>query len=221
MSHEHDWRTSPASEMIRQYWRILLCVFVCVAIATIIWQALFPHTFWFMKIWTGFATGTPVGMIPGTWWQLRDKQRRPMLSGRYLVVFVMFSGVVSYDMGSNFYAQEGQRSRIRSLRVVDISSIAIALDGQPHRNIEDAETIAEFVALSERAELFYPSHEVSKRDFEITIHLADRRMLQFFGGVPERHQNDFSFQILGPHSWGIIFPRGREWLDAVLDENAG
>ena len=42
-------------------------------------------------------------------------------------------------------------------------------------------------------------------------------MLEYNGGIPERHQNDISLSFRGYFTWSdIIIPDGRQWLDAVV-----
>ena len=162
MPRELDWNTPLGKVSIGAHWRLLLCVVLCSVIATFIWHACFPHTLWFTKLCTGFATGAALGMIPGTWWQLHDVERRPITSGYLVLIGIFgwgfFAGISLVFEAPDLRAQETERSRIRSLSGADISSISVHMEGRRPLKIEDADRIASFVGRAAIPELCSPSH---------------------------------------------------------------
>lgn len=222
MLRQLDWDTSLNKVNIADHWRVLLCAAVGAVPATLIWHTFFPHTFWFIKLWTGFATGATAGVFPGLWWQVRDNERRPSTSGRFAATCIFGWGALAvisvFCWMPDLHAQEKERARIRSLAVADISSISIRIDGRRFRHIQDPELFASFVACSKHAELFYPSHEGSTIKFQIVIFRNNGSSLEYDGRVPERHQDDFSLEFRGYFvSTEIIVPGGREWLDSLAN----
>ena len=124
---ETDWDTSPVKINIGDHWRVLLCIVVGSLAATLILHAFFPHTSWFRKFTNGDPIGATVGMIPGTWWQLRDYKRRPRTSGWFVVVGILAWGLLAgssiFRAVPDLYSQENELAQIRSLcegaRLVD------------------------------------------------------------------------------------------------------
>jgi len=223
MFRELEWGWSNKFKM-RDHWRILLCVVVGTLASTLIWNVLFPHTEGFAKLWAGFATGASVGMILGTCWQLSDNRRRPITSGRSLVIAIffccLFAGFSILLMAPEMDAQEEELTRIRSLGTGDILAISVRIKGRRSRHIEDPELIESFVAHSNRAGLFFPSHEGSTVEFQITIHRTDGAPLRYDGRVPECHQDDFSLSFRGRFVWSeVVLPGGRQWLDSAVNQD--
>ena len=217
MFQKLDWSTPMAKINFLVHWRIFLCISVAVAFAIFAWHVCFPNTFWFVKLWAGFATGGLIGVGLGTRWQLQDSERHPKTSGRFLAFATFAWGVFSLiSLGlfaPDLYAQERERTTIRSLKIEDISAVTVSLDGQDIQRFEGFDELDLFVGYAADAELFYPSHEGSTRDFEIEIYLTNGNSLQYHGRIPEHHQNDFTIDFRGFFTrTEIIFPNGRKWL---------
>ncbi len=226
MLRDLDWRTSPIRINIGDHWRLLLCIVVGAAVSTLIWHVFFPHTDWFTKLCTGGVTGAAAGMLPGTWWQLRNAKRRAITSGCFIVMGIsawgLLAGAAVFLEIPDLRAQETERARVRSLTAADISSILVKVDGQDSRRIRGKDLIASFVAHSKQAELFYPSHELSVVEMQLTIYRSDGTLLYYDGRVPERHPDSIA---LGFHGYfvqsEIIVPGGVEWLESLPEQNAG
>ena len=215
---ELDWAAPLRGPRIAKHWRLLVCQLLASIPAVGIWNEYSPHTFWFEKLWAGLATGSLVGLIPGGYWQLREPKRRGQTSGRSLVFgFVataVFAAVAALLMKPDLDAQERQRALIRSLSAADIGELFIQIDGQTRRRVRDAASIDSLAALTQDAELFYPSHEGSKFEFDLEIHCRNGAVLEYRGRVPERHTDDISLDFRGYFGWhAIIIPGGRLWLD--------
>ena len=81
----------------------------------------------------------------------------------------------------------------------------------------DVEVVEGFCQLVRKAELFYPSHEGSTKEIELSLILSNGEKLDFPSRVPERHRNDLSLQYRGPSNWNeIIIPGGRRWIESAL-----
>ena len=225
MFRDLDWRTSSKDVNVIKHWRVALCVVVGGLVATLIWQTFFPHTFWFVKLWAGFATGATAGMFPGTWWQTRDEGRRRVTSGKFIAIgtsaWGLFALIAIFLIAPELQAQESERFLIRSLTASDISFIEVSVDGGSTMRIQDATPIASFVAHSKQAELFYPSHEGSQIELQIVIHRKNESLLKYDCRVPEHHGSDLSLRIRGYFFESeIIVPGGRSWLDSLSDNIA-
>jgi hypothetical protein len=183
----------------------------------------FPHVHWFDKLWTGFATGGMVGLLVGYTWQLWDNDRRVLSSGRLLLTFALgwgaFSGISLLMFAPDMRSQEFERAKIRSLSTDVIDAICVNLPKQPAKTIQAEQDITSFANLIKRAELFYPSHEASVLEFNLTILLQDGTQLDYPARVPERHLSDISIEFRGPsHIYEIIIPNGRRWLDKFTNK---
>ncbi len=207
-----------ASSRLRQFvgnWRLQVRVAACVVVATAFWHWLYPHTFWFLKFWTGMATGAPVGVL---WYGSRYfRQLRLRRSDAVLYVLggaaLFFVAVVW--VAPDLQSQEAERTKLRSLRSDDISIISIR-SGERVSRCEDADAIGSFVERLHRSTLFYPSHEGSRSEFQLSIHLKDGTRLEYNGRVPERHQSDVSLGFRGHSSWSeILVPDCSDWLAKV------
>ena len=225
MFEKLDWSTPTAKIGLSGHWRIFLCILVAALLAMFVWHACFPNTFWFVKLWAGFATGSLSGVITGTWWQLRDCERHPKTSGRLLAFAAFAWGVLSLIslglLAPDLYAQERERTIIRSLTLNDISAIAVSLDGQTPYRFNETKKLDLFVNCAGNADLFYPNHEESTSEFEIAIYLTDGSLLQYDGRIPERHQSDFAIDFRDFFAkTEIIFPNGRKWLNLPSDDSA-
>lgn len=203
---------------IANHWRLLVCQLLVSIAAAAIWNAYSPHTFWPFKLWMGFASGSLVAMLPGSYWQLREPKRRSQTSVRFLAFNFAMSAVLlavaALLMAPDLDAQERQRALIRSLSAADISELFIQIEGKPRRHVRDAASIAALAALTHDAELFYPNHERSKFEFRLEIHCRNGVVLEYRGRVPERHTDDISLAFHGYFGWHeIIIPGERLWLD--------
>lgn len=217
---ELDWARSPWKPKIGAHWRLIVCQTLVSIAAAAIWNAHSPHTFPFLKLWMGFATSSLGAMIPGVYWQLRDPKRRSQTSGRFLALSFVISAVclavAFFLIAPDLDAQERERALVRSLTASDISELSIRIEDEPGRRIRNAASISSLTALTRSAELFYPSHEGSKFEFQIEIHCRNGAVLEYRGRVPERHTNDISLDFHGYFGWHeIIIPGGRGWLDEV------
>ena len=213
-----DWETPVSRIKFADHWRLWVCVGLGAVLATSLWNLFFPHTFWFFKLWTGFATGGVVAMIPGTFWQLRDENRSGTTSGRLIVlassVWGTFAVLSLFFWGPQLYGEEQERSLLRTLAENDLAAISVRFPDGRFQRVKDAPSISSFVALSKRAELFYPSQEASAFEFQMTIDRTDGTSLTYSGRVPERHSEDISLSFRAHVAWTeIIVPGGRRWLD--------
>jgi hypothetical protein len=217
---ELDWAVPLRESKYGAHWRLFVCPLLLSIPATAIWHAYSAHTFPFLKLWLGLVTGALLGLIPGVYWQLKEPKRRGRTSGRFLAfgfaVNAICAGVAFFLMAPDLDSQERERALIRSLSAADISELFIQIDDAPGRFVQDAACITSLTALTRRAELFYPSHEGSKFEFQIEFHCRNGAVLEYRGRVPERHTNDISLDFHGYFGWHeIIIPGGRLWLDEV------
>ncbi len=215
-----DWSTPARHASLREHWRFTLGMFAGFAIATRLIHLEYPHTFWFMKFWAGGAIGLTAGTAVILPWQLFRKGRRKRTSGRLIVslltgwgLFAMVSFlVVLPDLAS----QEDKLRCVRAWSTRDIVSIAIEQDDHSIVWIDDPSVIASFVTYTQRATLFYPSHEGSVANGHLTFHLSDDRFESFPTRIPERHQFDVSLTFRGYSSYcEILLPNARDWLSSL------
>jgi len=109
------------------------------------------------------------------------------------------------------------KTRLGKINVID--SICINLPKQPAKTIQAKQDITSFANLIKQAELFYPSHEASVLEFNLTIYLQGGDRLDYPARVPERHLSDISIEFKGPyHIYEIIIPNGRRWLDKFTNK---
>jgi hypothetical protein len=219
---ELDWKTPVKSINMGHHWRIWLGILVFSVVSTAVWQALFPNTLWFLKLWTGFATGSVLGTFAGVCWQFRDRTRRALTSGKFLLMAFPcwgFFAVISLVMlAPQMLAEEAFRGDMRSLTTQNVISIKVTNETS-RIVITDDKIIEQFCNAASKAELFYPSHEGSIEEYEISLSLRDNQIRKFRARVPERHHNDLSLDFRGPSHWTeILLPGGRTWLESAIGQ---
>lgn len=222
MSQGLDWTTPSTEISLRDHWRILISIIVGAGVSFLIWHLCFPHVFPFMKFWAGFATGATVGLLVGAKWQLKDESRRAHTSGRFLAIASLawgFFAIITFLwLMPSFISQERERAKVRHLEANDISSIEIQFEGKPPRVVASPKSIREFVERSHDAELFYPSHEGSIREFKMTIVHVNGESQIYEGRIPKRHQRDISLRFwANAELQELIVPEGRHWLETALE----
>ena len=230
MLRELDWKKPLEPNDFKQWeqlWRIWAVALASGLVSTAVWHALFPHAFWLHKLWAGLATGSVPGMLTGLCWHCRDRVRRIHTSGRF-VSFLVFAwggfavfALVAFPpfLGSG----ERLRGEMRSLARADILALHLQTGGRTEV-ITEADMIERFCQLARAAELFYPNHEGSIAEYELTILYQDERRPVFRARVPERHRGDLALRFRG--GGGVSYfmvapvrlPGGREWIDDVLNQ---
>jgi hypothetical protein len=216
-----DWNT-PLNEInIGQHWRIGLCIIIFATLATVVWHALFPHTMFFLKLWTGFATGSLVGTFVGTYWQFQNKNRRAKTSGWFLLLAFLgwgaFATISCIMLAPQMRAEESLRSEIRSLSTKSLILIQIKGNGALFVSINNADEISQFCQLASNSELFYPSHEGSLKNYELSMSFRDKKFNFFKARIPERHPKDLSLDYNGLffHT-EVIVPGGACWIEKSI-----
>ena len=215
-----DWTPSSININFRDHWRLLLCLVLGMCCGTLIWHLYFPPTFWFIKFWNGLATGMALGIVPGAWWQLCSEERRSITSGRFIVTGIVawgaFAACSFFLWIPELRSQEGFRAHLRSLSAETISSVSVRVDYDDYQDswhTEDKAVIGSFVACARQAELFYPSHERSLAELQITIFRNDGTWVEYNGRIPERNSGDLSLDFRGYVVWTeVIIPNGGQWL---------
>lgn len=212
-----DWKSPLLQINLYVHWRVCIGIVACIVAAGIAWKYQFPHAHWFLIFWCGGATGGFVGLILGYVWQLMDEKRTSKSSGKLLiaagVAWGLFSIIaLSFEAG-NMKRAEIVRTTIRSLTVDEIKRVDLFYPGQNVRKIDKSDDIASFIRLTEKAELFYPSHELSTLEFRLHLVLTDGTVLDYPARIPERHLRDISLEF--PVSNEIRIPEGGLWLDSV------
>jgi hypothetical protein len=130
------------------------------------------------------------------------------------VMFIVAIAWVAPDLQS----QEAERAKLRSLTANDISIISIR-SGERVTRCDAVDAINAFVERLHHSTLFYPSHEGSISEFQLSILLKDGTRLEYNGRVPERHQSDASLGFHGHSSWSeILVPDCRDWLAKVAPQ---
>jgi hypothetical protein len=222
MIRDLDWKTPLKSISMGQHWRIWLCILVFSVLSTAIWHTMFPHTMGFMKLWTGFATGSVLGTFVGVYWQFRDNMRRGQTSGKFLLMAFLgwgaFAVISFFSFAPQMHAEETVRSETRSLTTRAV--VSIELNNPTLRTVvTDRKSIEQFCKAASHAELFYPSHEGSVQEYDIIISLDDGEIRRFRARIPERHQNDLSLDFRGPSHWTeILLPDCRKWIESVTTQ---
>jgi len=218
MLRDLDWQTSIKETDLAGHWRAVLCTLGGAALAIFTWSSLYPHALGFELLWAGFATGSAMGMILGSVWQLWSLSRRQKTSGRLLAAGILgwgaFAVIALFILLPVLSEQEHERSIIRALDVRDISSVSVHVNGRKIRRIEDQKVLALLVGDTKHAELFYPSHEACLTEFTIGIVHKNGDEMDFKGCILERHPNDVSLTFQTDFSIGeILIPNGRSWLE--------
>ena len=217
---ELDWKTPMKSIDVGRHWRIWLGVLIFASLSTATWHALYPNTLWFDKLWAGLTTGSALGAFAGGCWQVRDKARRGLTSGKFLLVAVFgwgAFGVVSVGcLAPQMRAEETARSEIRSQTPQNVVSIQVEC-GASRVILADKADVEQFCEAASHAELFYPSHEGSIRECELTVFLREGQTQSFRARVPERHRDDLSLVVKGPSNvFEIRVPGGGKWIRSAM-----
>lgn len=224
MLRELDWKTSLRKVSVIGHWRAVLCALAGTAVATYGWNTFYPHSHGFEKLWMGLATGGTVGMIPGTIWQLWNRERRPSTSGWFLATSILswgaFAAVAVFLMAPDLSAEEHERSVLRALDVENISAVSVHVRGHDARRIKEHEVLALFVENTKHAELFYPSHELCTTEFKIVIYRKNGEESGYDGCIPERHPSDFSLSYRAYFSVrDVLVPGAQAWLERYGSAN--
>lgn len=219
---ELDWST-PARQIPAwsTHRRVYLAILPCCVASFVIWQILFPNTFWFLKLWLAGVLGGTIGIAVGYWWQLSCPERRAGSSGRFLAVGFLGWGlllVVScLDLVPELASQEAELATIRSLSNADIVEVRVAGDKFRPQMRADAAAIEQFRKLAHHAILNPAGPESPLERFEISIRLNDGTVLSYPGRVLEYHPDDLCIEFHGAvfADDEILFPGGRLWLDRL------
>jgi hypothetical protein len=187
------------------------------AVSTAAWYARTPHAFWFLILWIGMTTGSVVGLLPGIIWQLRNRERRPETSGRFIVTSFSAWGLMALVavlmLAPTLYNEELLRQEFRSLAESEILSIDVDIRGRHLHKTEGTEAISAFVSAARDATLLYRSHEVGLNEFTLTVHFKAGTAVSCEGDVPERHANDVALKCTGALAGEVLIPGGKSWLD--------
>ncbi len=215
-----DWKTPLKSVNLATHWRIGLGILAFASLSTVIWHFLYPNTLWFLKLWTGFATGSVMGALAGVCWQFRDPNRQEKTSGWFLLtafsVWGAFAVISIVILAPQMRTEESIRSEIRFMTSPDILSIVVNYS-TPREVTADKRHIEQLCMTANNAELFYPSHEGSLQEYGLTFFLRDGQVKHFQARIPERHPNDLSLGFSGPSHWAeIILPGGRKWIESIV-----
>jgi len=212
-----DWKSPLLQVNLYVHWRVCIGIVACIVAAVIAWHYQFPHADWFLIFCCGGATGGFAGLIPGYVWQLMDEKRASKSSGKLLiaagVAWGSFSIIALGFEAGNMRRAEIVRTTIRSLTADEIKRVELFYPDQNVRKIEKKDDIASFIRLTEKAELFYPSHELSTLEFRMHLVLTDGTVHDYPARIPERHLRDISLEF--SVSDEIRIPDGGLWLDSV------
>ncbi|MBN1816200.1 MAG: hypothetical protein JW828_02495 [Sedimentisphaerales bacterium] len=156
-------------------------------------------------------------------WQFCDKERISQTSGHFLKMAILIWGAFAIlsvvMMAPQMKSEETMRLKIRSLSPGNLRSVRIKGQGVPNVLVNDEESICQFCLLTSSAELFYPSHELSLEEFQITLTFQDLISWTFDARIPERHTDAISLLFKGTFAWcEIIIPRGHPWLKSALSK---
>lgn len=215
-----DWSTPLRKTHLGIHGRQFLCIALGAAAAAPLWLLSFPAGYWFIKLWAALTTGSTLGMIFGTIWQLRDPGRRAQTSGQFIALGIggwgFLSAISLFLLAPMMRAQEEQRTLMRSLDPAQILEVWISPDGQAQRRLQDRERIAAFAALAKAAESFHPDHEGTEKRFRLTFVRRGLPPLDYEGRVPTRHLDDIVLQYRSGFALSeLLIPGGRKWLEDV------
>ena len=213
-----DWKTPVRRVNSRYHWRVTVALLLCAVLAVAVWHFLFPNTDWFLKFWNGSVTGAFLGLLVGYTWQLSDQTRRAGSSGGSLawtgIGLFFFSLFAVFVGGPDLYFQELELAKIRGLSPSNVVAIRIKMPNRLPKRIADDASIVAFLNQCRESTLFYPNHEVSTVECDLTIELADGTVLQYPAGIPERHQTDMSVRFRAYFTFAdILIPGGATWID--------
>ncbi|MBI1313128.1 hypothetical protein GC176_17700 [bacterium] len=196
-----DWTTPANKASLEGHWRVMLGMVAGAVLTTVLLHDLYPNTFWFMKIWAGVAIGFAVGTVVITGWQLHNKERRQRTSGRLLCTLIfgfgLFTTVSLLDVVPDLASQEAKLRSVRAWDARDIVSLAVELEDHSTLWIDAPSVISDFVTCTQQATLFYPGHEGSLSEIQITVHLSNEQFETFPARIPEHHQFDVSLKFRG------------------------
>jgi len=211
-----DWETPLFQTEVWDHWRIFVTIVICHIPSIAIWNYKFPNVLSFYTFWCGSATGLLVGLILGYIWQLLDKKRVSRSSGKLLLfaglAFSLFTIIALTSDATDLKRAEFNLAKVRSFTVDDIQRIEILYTDRPFAKIEDHNDIASFVRLTEKAELYHPSHELIILEFRLCLVLTDGTSLYYPAEIRERHFVDIALEYYS-HEY-ILIPRGKVWLDS-------
>src|SRR5580765_1715097 len=212
-----DWTMQSKRVSSKSHWRIFVCTLVAVIVSTFAWFVRTPHAFWFMILWVGLATGSFVGLLSGSAWQLYNRKRWPQTSGCFIVASFFAAGIMAAVavalLAPALNNEELLRQQFRSLTASDISAIDIDIKWGHLHETEGARLISMFISAARAATLFYPSHEGSIAEFSFTMHFKNGTSVSCEGDVPERHADDVTLKCPGALAGRVLIPSGRKWLD--------
>ena len=169
----------------------------------------------FNKVWSAATTGGAVGLFIGACWQISGRARRNGTSAPFLLLALVawsaFATLSLMKLGPNMQAEERVLSEVRALtpEAIRIFEFGDVEEGARPPKIRD-EKVGTFCLLTQRAELFYPSHESATQEYEITLRLIEGRPNVVRAWIPERHLADLAlrFEELGRHV-EILLPGGK------------
>ncbi len=216
-----DWDTPVKRVPLGNHWRILVCIMGFSVMTITFWHLSFPHTMWFLKLWCGFSTGSLLGIITGAFWQCREPARIRLTSGKFLLsgllCFGTFTGVSLCVFAPQMRSEERVRREIRSVSPEALTSIY--LDSHSVRwAITQEDLLRQFCEITEDAELFFSSHEMSAEELEISFHFRDKRIRNFHARVPSRHPQDLALQMQSGFALSeILLPGGWTWIESVME----
>ena len=205
----------------RQYWRIVLSMFIgYVAIGLLLYPIL-PESYWFSRFWVSGALGNFLGFLIGVVWYIRSVKPISKNSLRFLLfagVFIAIGTSIGlFVMVPFLQGQEKELKFIYSLSKQNISQVTITIQGRNPLVVTEPE-IATFKRYLENARFFGErSHELSIEEFQIEIEYEDGRII-YDANVTERHLNDVALdykinvRIFKLHD-EILLPGLNKWLD--------
>lgn len=209
MLHDLDWTTSARAADRTKHRRFLWPQVVATVLSLLLWWSLYPNTFWFIKLWAAIATGTFVGGVLGSIWQLANSARFPTTSGRLLVSAIAGSGLMAILSIVVFrpalLAEELALAHVRDLSNGSIRSITVCSASLPCRDMS-REQVSAFLRQTQAAILFYRSHEASSQEFHMDLHFSDGRTEGFNAAIPERHPADIALDCEGCLAGEVLIP---------------
>jgi len=193
-----DWHTSSSKADFRTHWRLHVVAALGAVVAICVFRLFYPNTLWFLVLWCGLATGSAVGLIPGTLWQLASRDRVSTTSGRFILTAALgwgaFSLVALLVLGPMLKAQETGRTAFRAFAAERV--VAIEARGRCAKaRLTDDSKIRELLRRVATSELFYPSHEGAASEMTLSFILPNGKAVEYPAEVPERHLDDISVTV--------------------------